>query len=277
MKIQTLSSLFLLTTIVISCGQKEQSSTASAVTTPDSIAKPEMKAVKIDARTIGPEKSAEQIQIEDAIDKLEKNKSNPVVGYWVGAFGKNKINIAIAAIDQDKALGYTVCAGNFRPISGTVKSSNDSTFSFDMNEPGTDQYDGHFEFVIHTGSKEMEGSWSPFKKGAATAKKFTLKKTDYHYSMEHGIFPEASSRLLNEEDVNNFTKEDLEVMRNEIYARHGYSFKDKAMRSYFDTTSWYVPMGIDIRQNLTDLEVQNIDLIYTYETYQEENYDDYGR
>ena len=66
-------------------------------------------------------------------------------------------------------------------------------------------------------------------------------------------------------------------MRNEIYARHGYSFKDKAMRQVFDTVSWYMPMGIDIRDDLTDIEVQNIDLIYLYESYQEENYDDYGR
>ena len=49
------------------------------------------------------------------------------------------------------------------------------------------------------------------------------------------------------------------------------------MRQVFDTVSWYMPMGIDIRDDLTDIEVQNIDLIYLYESYQEENYDDYGR
>jgi hypothetical protein len=277
MRIQNLSALFLLATVFFNCGQKEKPSDISSVAAIDSIDTPDMKAVKIDARTIGPEKSTEQMQIEDAIDKLEKNKANPLVGYWVGAFGKNKINIAIAAVEKENAVGYTVCAGNFRPITGNVKSSNDSIYMFDMNEPGTDQYDGHFEFVIHTNGQRMEGSWAPFKKGAASAKKYTLVKTNYTYSTEHGAYPDASSRVLDEEDVNNLTKEELEVMRNEIYARHGYSFKDKAMRAYFDTTAWYVPMGIDIRQNLTDIEVQNIDLIYTYESYQEENYDDYGR
>jgi YARHG domain len=277
MKIQTPSILFLATAIMFSCSQKEKTADAASDTTTVSNAQPEMKTVKIDARTIGPEKSPEQIQIEEAIRKLEKNKDNPVVGYWVGAFGKNKINIAIAEVDKGKALGYTVCAGNFRPITGTVNNANDSIYLFDMKEPGTDQYDGHFEFVIHTKGNRMTGSWSPFKKGAASAKKFEVFKTEYTYSTENGIYPDASTRLLSEEDVNNLMKEDLEVMRNEIYARHGYSFKDKAMRAYFDTTSWYVPMGIDIRDNLTDIEVQNIDLIYTFESYQEENYDDYGR
>ena len=72
-------------------------------------------------------------------------------------------------------------------------------------------------------------------------------------------------------------EDELEVMRNEIYARHGYSFKDKEMRTRFDSTSWYIPMGVDIREQLTDIEVQNIDLIYRYEEYYAENYDSYGR
>lgn len=276
MKIKNISLAFITVTFLFSCSSKEK--IADATTTPkDSIAKPEMKPVKIDARKIGPDKSNEQIEIENAIKKLEANKNNPVVGYWVGPFGKNKINIAIAEIVEGKALGYTVCAGNFRPITGTVKSTADSIYTFVMNEPGTDQYDGHFEFVIHTQGNRMKGSWSPFKKGAASSKAFQLAKRDFVYTTDRGFYPDASSRLLGDEDVNNLLKGDLELMRNEIYARHGYSFKDKAMRQVFDTISWYMPMGIDIRDDLTDIEVQNIDLIYLYESYQEENYDDYGR
>jgi hypothetical protein len=45
----------------------------------------------------------------------------------------------------------------------------------------------------------------------------------------------------------------------------------------FDSIDWYIPMGIDIRDKLTDIEVQNIDLVYTYEEYYNESYDDYGR
>jgi outer membrane lipoprotein-sorting protein len=233
-------------------------------------------AVKIDARKIGPQKSVEQMQIDEAIEKLEANKDQAVVGYWVGAFGKNKINIAVSEVKEGTAIGYTVCAGNFRPVSGTVKIEGDSLFKFEMNEPGTDQYDGHFNFVINTSSKVMNGSWSPFKKGAASAKQFSLSKTAFEYNAEAGELP-ASSRLLTEEDVSNLDEGELELMRNEIYARHGYSFKNKEMRQRFDTTSWYIPMGIDIRDKLTDTEVTNIDLIYRYEEYLAENYDSYGR
>jgi hypothetical protein len=257
------------------CTRNEKSTLRVADTT--SVKPVEFRQVKIDARKIGPETPPEQTQIEEAIKKMVDNKDIPVVGYWVGAFGHNKINVAIADVRDGEALGYTVCAGNYRPLNGTVINSGDSLFTFDMNEPGTDKYDGHFRFTINTRQQAMEGKWSPFKNGAASSKDYVLKKTEYVYSTDFGEFPETSSRLLTEEDVANRLKEELEVMRNEIYARHGYSFDNKKMRQRFDTTEWYVPMGIDIRANLTDIEVQNIDLLYQYEEYYEENYDDYGR
>jgi hypothetical protein len=274
---KTANLLLLLAALcIIACEKKSQPTDVAADTTAAE-AKPVMKVVKLDARKIGGDKSSEQVQIDEAIRKMEENDGDPVVGYWVGAFGHNKINIAIADVENGNALGYTVCAGNFRPITGTVTISEDSVYSFIMNEPGTDQYDGHFIFKIDLQEDAMEGQWSPFKKGAASSKTFTLNKTKFEYNEENGTYPQASSRVLDEEDVANLLKEELEVMRNEIYARHGYSFKDKEMRQTFDTVSWYVPMGIDIRANLTDVEVVNIDLIYEYENYQEENYDDYGR
>jgi len=268
----------ILTLCLLACGKKEttedKTATSNSVSTDTTSV---MKPVKIDARKIGPEKSSEQERIEDAIEQMEKNKSLPVVGYWVGAFGKNKINIALAGILNDQAIGYTVCAGNYRPIEGKVSVQGDSIYTFQMKEPGTDQYDGEFHFTINTNKGVMEGSWAPFKKGAATPKKFMLSKKTFEYNTDVGMYPQASSELLGEADVENMLEEELEVMRNEIYARHGYSFKDKAMRARFDSTSWYMPMGVDIREQLTDIEVQNIDLIYRYEEYYAENYDSYGR
>jgi hypothetical protein len=274
------SKIFICTVLftvfsLVQCGRNEKAITHTVDTT--STKQVEFRKVKMDARKIGPETPPEQLQIANAIKKMNDNKDVPVVGYWVGAFGRNKINVAIADILNGEALGYTVCAGNYRPLNGKVSNAGDSLFTFDMNEPGTDKYDGHFEFIINAKQQTMEGKWSPFKKGAASPKEYVLRKTDYQYSAEVGEYPETSSRLLTEEDVANRLKEELEVMRNEIYAHHGYSFDNKEMRQHFDTTEWYVPMGIDIRADLTDIEVQNIDLIYQYEEYYEDNYDDYGR
>ncbi len=67
------------------------------------------------------------------------------------------------------------------------------------------------------------------------------------------------------------------MIRNEIYARHGYSFRNFKIRRIFDAKDWYIPMSIDIRDQLTEMEAYNIDLLYNYEEYYEEYYDEYGR
>jgi hypothetical protein len=262
--------------VMLACSAKQE--TANVQDQVDSTNLPAVVEVSVerDARKIGPAKSSDQLQIEEAIQKLTENANDPLVGYWIGMFGKNKINIAIAEVKDGKAIGYTVCAGNFRPIKGTAKQV-DSLHVFVMDEPGADKYDGHFEFSINASKQTLEGSWSPFKKGIVGDKKYVLAKTPYAYDVNVGSYPEASSRLLMDEDVNNLVAEELEFMRNEIYARHGYSFKDLEDRRQFDTISWYIPMGIDIRDQLTDIEVENIDLIYHYEDYLAENYDEYGR
>ncbi|MBE2216691.1 MAG: YARHG domain-containing protein, partial [Ignavibacteria bacterium] len=55
------------------------------------------------------------------------------------------------------------------------------------------------------------------------------------------IYPVASERYLNSDDVNNLTGWELKIMRNEIFARHGYIFKTEEMRNYFMYEKWYVP------------------------------------
>jgi hypothetical protein len=125
--------------------------------------------------------------------------------------------------------------------------------------------------------RELTGTWTPFKASSTSAKNYSLKRTNYIYKSDAGIYPKTSTTLLTEEDVANMDAQDLKIMRNEIYARHGYSFKDKELRTYFDQQEWYMPMAIDVREELTETEVKNIDLIYQYEEYFKQSYDDYGR
>ena len=49
------------------------------------------------------------------------------------------------------------------------------------------------------------------------------------------------------------------------------------MRRHVDPKEWYIPMSIDIRDQLTDVEANNIDMLYNYEDYYEEYYNDFGR
>ncbi|MBC8042356.1 MAG: YARHG domain-containing protein [Rhizobacter sp.] len=229
-----------------------------------------------DPRKIGGEKPKEQLEIEAGMKKIAAAKSN-MIGYWVGAFGKNKINIALAEVSGTKANGHSVCAGNFRAISGTVKDAGNGRYAFVLNEPGTDKYDGKFEFTIDTNQDELTGKWTPYKQSGTSAKTYTLKRRTFEYRPSLGDHIKASTGELTEDDVSNLDKEALRLMRNAIYARHGYSFKKMETRRYFDDKDWYIPMGIDIRDQLTDIEVKNIMLLRRYEKYAENYYDGYGR
>lgn len=73
-------------------------------------------------------------------------------------------------------------------------------------------------------------------------------------------------------------KSDMEILRNSIYARHGYSFKTRKMRYVFDTyVDWYIPMSTDVSKELTPLEQENIALLKRYEQHAETYYDTFGR
>ncbi|MCL2101240.1 MAG: YARHG domain-containing protein [Fibromonadales bacterium] len=75
----------------------------------------------------------------------------------------------------------------------------------------------------------------------------------------------ASSRLLTAVDLQNLSKKDLRIMRNEIFARHGYIFQTNDMKTYFKSQDWYIPKYNDVNSMLTDIEIKNIELIKRYE------------
>ena len=81
-----------------------------------------------------------------------------------------------------------------------------------------------------------------------------------------GKYPEASAKYLTNEDLRYLTKTELQIMRNEIFARHGYIFKtNPQMISYFNNQSWYTPRYNDVNYLLSEIEKSNLDLIKSYE------------
>ena len=78
-------------------------------------------------------------------------------------------------------------------------------------------------------------------------------------------YPEASNRQLTPEDLKEKSLWELKIMRNEIFARHGYKFKSEEMKSYFDKQKWYEPKYNNVNSKLTYTESSNIKLIKEYE------------
>lgn len=224
---------------------------------------------------------------------------------------ENRITVFIDSISGDMMYGHSVVAGNSRPFKGKFTKDGEN-YKADVTEPGDDKYDGVFSFSTVIDSKNtneifLKGSWrANDKKLPVTLREYNLLKTDFAYDPQHSLpenvqwaelyeaspkFPDKVEQLTNavtklnpsvqeltKKDVENLYKGDLEIIRNSIYARHGYSFKTRRIRFIFDQfVPWYMPVSTDVRNELTEIEKKNIDLIKRYEEHAEKYYDEYGR
>jgi len=218
----------------------------------------------------------------------------------------NRITLSLDSIRSDVFFGHSVAAGNIRPFKGTYKVTS-GAYAVEASEPGDDKYDGKFSFTIFPKNDSINGTWKA-NDGAlpVSERKYSLKKREFVYDAATELPEEVgwaelysqnpqytdkgefltsdvlkvnpSMSLLKKEDIENMHKGDLEVIRNSIYARHGYSFKTRKMRFIFDSyVGWYMPVSTDVRNELTDTEKKNIDLIKRYEEHAEKYYDEYGR
>ncbi|MEO5915045.1 MAG: YARHG domain-containing protein [Luteolibacter sp.] len=198
-----------------------------------------------------------------------------MLGTYVGAFGERKITIGLDRVIGNTVTGYSIVAGNERAFSGSW-TKVEHGYSVIAKEPGDHPADGVFTFVYMAKTKSLLGVWQANDKQIG-ARNFDLPQRKFKYDPKAGQYPEASARLLKEEDVENMKSEPLRFMRNEIYARHGYSFKLADMREHFDKLDWYMPVAVDIASKLTKIEKENAALIKRYEKYSAEHYDDFGR
>ncbi len=130
---------------------------------------------------------------------------------------------------------------------------------------------------------EFGGGYYDFSKSRDTIVKAEDDSSDtytqklYRVASEAVVTINASTKALQEADLKNLKKLDLEIIRNTIYARHGFTFGKKSVRQFFDFVEWYVPISDNVESQLTPLEVKNITLLKRFEKYAEDNYDTFGR
>jgi hypothetical protein len=73
------------------------------------------------------------------------------------------------------------------------------------------------------------------------------------------IMPDADKRYYSKSEISSHNKDWIQRAINELYARHGYIFKDDGEYEYFSSTDWYVPRKekIDPKSEFNDFEYQN--------------------
>lgn len=74
-----------------------------------------------------------------------------------------------------------------------------------------------------------------------------------------GSYPQASYKILKPAELARYSKEQLALMRNEVFARYGYAFsKNEKMRLYFKKQEWYQVEKVSLDLALTPIEKKNI-------------------
>lgn len=87
----------------------------------------------------------------------------------------------------------------------------------------------------------------------------------------------ASKQKLTEKDLKNLRKLDMEIIKNSVFARHGYAFKKQTYRNFFEQTDWYIPVANNVDKDLSPMEKDNVALLNRFIKYAEDKYDSFGR
>jgi hypothetical protein len=224
----------------------------------------------------------------------------------------NTINISIDTLNGNNVKGHTVIAGKVRFFKCTMKATG-AKYQFTFKGGADEKAAGTYKFSITKGDSLLKGRWAAasdtisahgfalvkrhftytpgwkittgqyvdFSKGKTVTEKLdngeTYQNEKYFSTSADVAKYNASADALTKQYVANLKKADLMVLRNSIFARHGYTFKKPLLSLYFSQQPWYVPLNTDVTAQLTPIEKKNIALMAPYEKNAEEYYGVFGR
>lgn len=238
------------------------------------------------------------------------DKADSIADFEDGDSEYNKINISFDRINGSQVEGHTVIEGKLRPFKCSMIKAG-SKYSFSFKGGADEKSDGIYTLSIAEGDSLLTGHWDAGDK--VPAHDFALTKKLFSYSADWKLEParyvdykkskktteridsetytterfattskevekyNPSTEVLTKKYLANLKKADLLILRNSIFARHGYTFKKPLLSLYFSQQSWYVPISNDVTAELTPIEKQNLKLMAPYEKYAQEFYDAFGR
>ncbi|WP_024739991.1 YARHG domain-containing protein [Tenacibaculum maritimum] len=120
-------------------------------------------------------------------------------------------------------------------------------------------YDGSQGFDL---KKQLSNTIRPFKRRSDLIDGIDIFKEIWFVGK---LTVTSSFEYLSEEVLKVKTKEELRLIRNEIFARKGYVFKSEDLNTYYKTKSWYKPDST-IEVTLSDKEQSYIGKVKHFET-----------
>lgn len=227
-----------------------------------------------------------------------------------------RLSLKINRITKDSVYGQSIVNGNQRPFRGVFNDSNksfildepgndktDGRFEVSLNADSlTGKWVAFDKSAVKIATKNLKLIKKDFVYNPnfmldphtdlvdwTNPKEFAQKYTDdngkevKYMSEKNRIASDAvfkinaSKQKLAEKDLKNLRKIDLEIIKNSVFARHGYSFKKETYRYFFEQTDWYIPVSSNVDEELSPLEKENVALLNRFTKYAEDKYDYFGR
>lgn len=227
-----------------------------------------------------------------------------------------RLSLKINRITKDSVYGQSIVNGNQRPFRGVFNESNksfildepgndktDGRFEVSVNADSlTGKWVAFDKSAVKIATKNLKLIKKDFVYNPnfmldphtdlvdwTNPKEFAQKYTDdngkevKYMSEKNRIASDAvfkinaSKQKLAEKDLKNLRKIDLEIIKNSVFARHGYSFKKETYRYFFEQTDWYIPVSSNVDEELSPLEKENVALLNRFTKYAEDKYDYFGR
>ena len=117
-------------------------------------------------------------------------------------------------------------------------------------------------------AKGTKWTWTKSKNAKKTAKKSSSKKTTKAKKSNTYVLPDSNKRKYKASELKKFSNHKLFLARNELFARHGCGFKNKELREFFGSKSWYkvkYRAGTYGTEVLTDIESHNAEAMLKIE------------
>jgi len=110
---------------------------------------------------------------------------------------------------------------------------------------------------FYIGKKEEYDQWS-----WQNALSMELTKTKWNSNITDkniaGRYPFTATNVMTTGELKIYTHNELDIMRNEIYARHGHIFKTARYRDYFNAQPWYKGTVNEAGNLLSEIEQLNV-------------------
>lgn len=178
-----------------------------------------------------------------------EEESNYTVKYEVESSDSN--SIVLKGKDSSSNEKFTIIKFNSNEIS--LQANN---VSGTLNKISKEEAEKFIKSINNNENTEKKSAKSDSGSSSNAKSKEVSYDDDY-------IIYDSDSRVLTKDELGLYSKDELAYIRNEIFARYGYVFKEEPYKSYFSNKSWYQPdysIGADT-DVLNSVEKQNVSLI----------------